>query len=96
MLWMFCVTSRQTRLFSMEADEVGELIAVVAEDGEDWKTVPAAGVGDATADVTADVTVDAAPPVVAAPVAATDGSTPGTVINMSSLSLLTAEGTIVQ
>ena len=82
MLWMFCVTSRQTRLFSMEADEVGELIAVVAEDGEDWKTVPAACVGDATADVTTDA-------------AATGGSPPGTVINMSSLSL-TREGTIVQ
>ena len=60
-----------------------KLIALLAEDGEDWKTVPASSVGDATA--------DAAPPVVAA----TGGSTPGTVINMPSLSP-TTEGTIVQ
>ena len=36
---------------------------MVAEDGEDWKTVPTSSVGDATA--------DAAPPVVAAPAPAT-------------------------
>ena len=65
----------------------GELIALVAEDGEDWKTVPASSVGDATA--------DSAPPVDAAPAPATGGSTPGTVINMPSLSP-TTEGTIVQ
>ena len=87
-----CDIQTDKAVVSMEADEegvlakifksadsgsikVGELIAVVAEDGEDWQTVAAAGLGDAPA--------DAAPP---APVAATGGSTPGTVINMPSLS----------
>jgi len=101
-----CDIQTDKAVVSMEADEegvlakifksadsgsikVGELIAVVAEDGEDWRTVAAAGVGDAPA--------DAAPPAaVAAPVAATGGSTPGTVINMPSLSPTMTEGTIVK
>ena len=97
-----CDIQTDKAVVSMEADEegvlakifksadsgsikVGELIAVVAEDGEDWQTVAAAGLGDAPA--------DAAPP---APVAATGGSTPGTVINMPSLSPTMTEGTIVK
>jgi len=101
-----CDIQTDKAVVSMEADEegvlakifksadsgsikVGELIAVVAEDGEDWRTVAAAGVGDAPA--------DAAPPAaVAAPVAATGGSTPGTLINMPSLSPTMTEGTIVK
>merc|ERR1719312_1273828 len=79
-----CDIQTDKAVVSMEADEegvlakiikgsdsgsikVGELIAVVAEDGEDWK----------------------------AP-AATGGSTPGTVINMPSLSPTMSEGTIVK
>eukprot|EP00092_Neocalanus_flemingeri_P010305 GFUD01011102.1.p1 GENE.GFUD01011102.1~~GFUD01011102.1.p1 ORF type:complete len:584 (-),score=260.59 GFUD01011102.1:165-1916(-) len=69
------------------AIKVGELIAVVAEDGEDWKTVAA------TADNAGEA---AAPPAAAAPVAATGGSTPGTVVNMPSLSPTMTEGTIVK
>jgi len=97
-----CDIQTDKAVVSMEADEegvlakifksadsgsikVGELIAVVAEDGEDWQTVAAAGVGDA-----------APPAAVAAPVAATGGSTPGTVINMPSLSPTMTEGTIVK
>merc|ERR1740128_1618566 len=101
-----CDIQTDKAVVSMEADEegvltkifksadsgsikVGELIAVVAEDGEDWQTVAAAGVGGAPA--------AAAPPAAAAaPVAATGGSTPGTVINMPSLSPTMTEGTIVK
>merc|ERR1719186_1524950 len=79
-----CDIQTDKAVVSMEADEegvlakiikgsdsgsikVGELIAVVAEDGEDWKVI-----------------------------AATGGSTPGTVINMPSLSPTMSEGTIVK
>jgi len=99
-----CDIQTDKAVVSMEADEdgvlakimkgadsgsikVGELIAVVAEDGEDWKTV--AVVGDDVAEAAADQS--------AAPVpAATGGSTPGTVINMPSLSPTMTEGTIVK
>merc|ERR1719430_2836135 len=68
------------------AIKVGELIAIVAEDGEDWKDV-AASAGKA-------------PPApsksVPAPTVETGGSTPGTVINMPSLSPTMTEGTLVK
>jgi pyruvate dehydrogenase complex dihydrolipoamide acetyltransferase long form len=99
-----CDIQTDKAVVSMEADEdgvlakimkgadsgsikVGELIAVVAEDGEDWKTV--AVVGDDAAEAAADQS--------AAPVSATTGgSTPGTIINMPSLSPTMTEGTIVK
>jgi len=99
-----CDIQTDKAVVSMEADEegvlakiikgsdsgaikVGELIAVVAEDGEDWKVIAATG-GDDAAD---------APEEVSAPApAATGGSTPGTVINMPSLSPTMSEGTIVK
>jgi len=99
-----CDIQTDKAVVSMEADEegvlakiikgsdsgsikVGELIAVVAEDGEDWKVIAATG-GDDTAD---------APEIVSTPApAATGGSTPGTVINMPSLSPTMSEGTIVK
>ena len=68
--------------------KVGELIAVVAEDGEDWKSV-ASSAG----------TVEAPPASSEAPAASpvsTGGSTPGTVVNMPSLSPTMSEGTIVK
>merc|ERR1719430_235143 len=58
------------------AIKVGELIAIVAEEGEDWKDV-AASAGKAP---------PAASQSVPAPTVETGGSTPGTVINMPSLS----------
>merc|ERR1719186_1767906 len=69
--------------------KVGELIAVVAEDGEDWKAVAASGGGDVEADASTPASAAAAP-------AATGGSTPGTVVNMPSLSPTMTEGTIVK
>merc|ERR1719370_926130 len=69
------------------AIKVGELIAVVAEDGEDWKVIAATGGDDA---------VDAPEEVSASAPVATGGSTPGTVINMPSLSPTMSEGTIVK
>ena len=70
------------------AIKVGELIAVVAEDGEDWKTIAATG-GDADP-------ADAPEAAAATPAAATGGSTPGIVVNMPSLSPTMTEGTIVK
>merc|ERR1719250_582967 len=70
--------------------KVGELIAVVAEDGEDWKVVAATGGGDD------DAAADASEEVSTPTLAATGGSTPGTVINMPSLSPTMSEGTIVK
>ena len=67
--------------------KVGDLIAVVAEDGEDWRQVAAAPLTAQSG--------DPAPATVEAP-AMSGGSTPGTVINMPSLSPTMAEGTIVK
>merc|ERR1719206_875187 len=103
-----CDIQTDKAVVSMEADEegvlakiikgsdsgsikVGELIAVVAEDGEDWKVVAATGGGDddaAAADASGEVSTPAP--------AATGGSTPGTVVNMPSLSPTMSEGTIVK
>merc|ERR1712130_532340 len=68
--------------------KVGELIAVIAEDGEDWKTVTVTGGSDGSADASEEPSAPAA--------AASGGSTPGTVINMPSLSPTMSEGTIVK
>ena len=102
-----CEIQTDKAVMSMEADEegvlakivkgadtgaikVGEVIAVVAEDGEDWREVAAAPLSggqeapkaSAEAPVTSEVM--------------SGGSTPGTVINMPSLSPTMAEGTIVK
>merc|ERR1719480_709303 len=63
------------------------MIALMAEDGEDWKQVAQSGVTDSSA-----------APAPAAPAAAapSGGSTPGTTINMPSLSPTMEEGTIVK
>ena len=69
--------------------KVNTMIALLAEDGEDWKQVAASGVSESAA----------APPAAAAEpaaVAASGGSTPGTSINMPSLSPTMEEGTIVK
>merc|ERR1719420_161104 len=104
-----CDIQTDKAVVSMEADEegvlakiikgsdsgsikVGELIAVVAEDGEDWKVVAATGGGDDDVAAAADASGEVSTP---AP-AATGGSTPGTVINMPSLSPTMSEGTIVK
>jgi len=71
--------------------KVGNLIAIMAEEGEDWKAVAAAGASDA-----APAPAAAAEPASPAVAASTGGSTPGTVINMPSLSPTMAEGTIVK
>jgi len=71
--------------------KVGELIAIAAEDGEDWKDVAASG-------ATAEDTAPAASSATSSPAAPafSGGSTPGTVINMPSLSPTMTEGTIVK
>jgi len=104
-----CDIQTDKAVMSMEADDegvlakivkqadsgsikVGEIIAVVAEDGEDWQTVASAPIGDSEA-------ADSAPPPTSesAPAPAmTGGNTPGTVINMPSLSPTMSEGTIVK
>lgn len=104
-----CEIQTDKAVMSMEADEdgvlakivkgadtgaikVGEVIAVVAEDGEDWKEVAAAPLSAQTGSET---TTTPSPEAPAAP-AMSGGSTPGTVINMPSLSPTMAEGTIVK
>ena len=69
--------------------KVGTLIALVAEDGEEWQEVAAAGVTAATPPPSSDTA--AAPPA-----AASGGSTPGVAVNMPSLSPTMEEGTIVK
>jgi len=74
------------------AVQVGKLIAVIAEEGEDWQTVAAAPLDtDAPA---AAAPADSNP---GEPVAAVvGGGVPGTVVNMPSLSPTMTEGTIVK
>jgi len=69
--------------------KVGELIAVVAEDGEDWKEVASAPAQGAAPPSQADSSASAEPVV-------TGGSVAGTVVNMPSLSPTMTEGTIVK
>jgi len=69
--------------------KVNTLIALLAEDGEDWKQVAATGVSGASSAPAATVAEPAA-------VAASGGSTPGTAVNMPSLSPTMEEGTIVK
>ena len=70
--------------------KVGEVIAVVAEDGEDWSEVAKTGVTGETSSghETAPAGQD--------PVVSSGGNTPGTVINMPSLSPTMSEGSIVK
>ena len=106
-----CEIQTDKAVMSMEADEdgvlakivkgadtgaikVGEVIAGVAEDGEDWKEVAAAPLSAQTGSETTTTTTPS-PAAPAAP-AMSGGSTPGTVINMPSLSPTMAEGTIVK
>lgn len=65
--------------------QVGTLIAVLAEDGEDWQKVQSTGVSEAKADES-----------VVEEVAASGGSTPGIEVKMPSLSPTMTEGTIVK
>merc|ERR1719234_914988 len=73
--------------------KVNTLIALLAEVGEDWKQVAASGV---SADSPAASPAAAAASEPAAAVAASGGSTPGTKVNMPSLSPTMEEGTIVK
>ena len=104
---MVCEIQTDKAVVSMEVDEegvlakivkaadsgsikVGDLIAVVAEDGEDWKTVAAdAASGSAESASAPPATSEAAP-------AMTGGSTPGTAVNMPSLSPTMEAGTIIK
>jgi pyruvate dehydrogenase complex dihydrolipoamide acetyltransferase long form len=70
--------------------KVGDLIGIMAEDGEDWKAVAASASAAGSAAPSSAATPEAAP------AAATGGSVKGTVINMPSLSPTMTEGTIVK
>merc|ERR1719234_656626 len=72
--------------------KVNTLIALLAEDGEDWKQVAASGVSAESAAPPAAAAAASEP----AAVAASGGSTPGTKVNMPSLSPTMEEGTIVK
>jgi len=72
------------------SSKVGELIAVMAEDGEDWKEVAAAASSTDTPSPSSAASAAAPEPVM------TGGSVPGIVINMPSLSPTMTEGTIVK
>merc|ERR1719225_2402370 len=62
--------------------KVNTMIALLAEDGEDWKQVAQSGVTDSST-ASAPAAPSTPEPVAAAP---SGGSTPGTAINMPSLS----------
>merc|ERR1719204_543884 len=72
--------------------KVNTMIALLAEDGEDWKQVAQSGVTDSSA-APAPPAQSTPEPAAAAP---RGGSTPGTAINMPSLSPTMEEGTIVK
>lgn len=76
--------------------KVGDIIAVVAEDGEDWKTVAAEGEGVTESTPPAPTAAPTASSAAPAAVAATGGSTPGVKVKMPSLSPTMEEGTIVK
>ena len=65
--------------------KVGTLIAVMAEDGEDWKNVQVTGNATESAEETAEPSVETS-----------GGSTPGIEVKMPSLSPTMTEGTIVK
>ncbi len=73
--------------------KVGELIAVMAEDGEDWKEV-AKTAGDASTDATPPQQSSSEEEEVSA--APSGGSTPGVQVKMPALSPTMTEGTIVK
>ena len=72
--------------------KVNTMIALLAEDGEDWKQVAQSGVTDSSA-APSPSALSTSEPAAAAP---SGGSTPGTAINMPSLSPTMEEGTIVK
>jgi len=72
--------------------KVNTMIALLAEDGEDWKQVAQSGVTDSPA-AAAPAAPSTSEPAAAPP---SGGSTPGTAINMPSLSPTMEEGTIVK
>jgi len=69
---------------------IGSLIAVIAEDGEDWKEVAASA---HSASPSSETAATEAPTPAAGP---SGGSTPGTEVNMPALSPTMTEGTIVK
>lgn len=73
------------------AKEVGALIALMAEDGEDWQEVAKAGPTESSSPVSSEGSSGSAP--AAQP---TGGNTPGLSVNMPSLSPTMTEGTIVK
>jgi len=72
--------------------QVGTLIAMLAEEDEDWKEINAKGAEESVTSKPADPTEETSK-VSAAP---SGGSTPGTEVNMPSLSPTMTEGTIVK
>jgi len=72
--------------------KIGSLIAVIAEDGEDWKEVAATALTSASSEDGAE-SAGSAPAEAAGP---TGGSTPGTEVKMPALSPTMSEGTIVK
>merc|ERR1719447_440751 len=72
--------------------KVNTMIALLAEDGEDWKQVAQCGITDFSAALPPAATSTSEP--AAAP--PSGGSTPGTAVNMPSLSPTMEEGTIVK
>merc|ERR1719367_2465366 len=74
--------------------QVGTLIAMLAEEDEDWKEINAKGATeDESASSKPDANTEETSKVSAAP---SGGSTPGTEVNMPSLSPTMTEGTIVK
>merc|ERR1719300_1571086 len=72
--------------------KIGSLIAVIAEDGEDWKEAAASALTSPSSEDGAE-SVGSAPAETAGP---TGGSTPGTEVKMPALSPTMSEGTIVK
>ena len=73
--------------------QVGALIAVLAEEGEDWKSITAPAEAAVEAGSSSEAAGEAAAAKTSQP---TGGSTPGTKVNMPSLSPTMSEGTIVK
>merc|ERR1712012_681550 len=74
--------------------QVGTLIAMLAEEDEDWKEVNAKGGADESGSSISDAPTEEISKV--SPAGPRGGSTPGTEVNMPSLSPTMTEGTIVK
>merc|ERR1719273_1215051 len=74
--------------------QVGTLIAMLAEEDEDWKEVNAKGGADESGSSISDAPTEEISKV--SPAGPSGGSTPGTEVNMPSLSPTMTEGTIVK